>query len=405
MTDIILETLRSAVLLVIFLCLWRAGRDRAELSRKGWRLLLGGFGLLLFGSAIDITDNFDALNRFVLVGNTETQAFLEKMVGFLGGFVLVAVGLVRWLPTLSSVQRTESLLGDLSRANERLVASESRLLEQAEDRERSRQTLEKILDSIPVGIVIIGKDKVVRKVNSAALALMGCDREDQVMDRECHGMLRTYPKGKRPVSDSTKQAGPAERVFAAKGRTKAPILKTVTPIRLNDEDVLLETFVDVSERKRAEEERQMLLHNMGERVKELNCMYGVADSIRRRNPLEEVFLDVVRLIPHGWHYPEITRGKISFDGNEYVVEPFDETEWKQTSEIIVGGQPCGTVDVYYLEERPELDEGPFMKEERRLLDGLAQALGEAIERRRAEQRIEDYAAVLESANPALEEIS
>ncbi len=132
MTDLILETLRTAVILVIFLYLWRAGRNRAELSREGWRLLLGGFALLLFGSAIDITDNFESLNRYVLIGDTAAQAFLDKMVGSLGGFSLVSFGLVRWLPTLSSVRRTELLLAELSQTNERLAASETRLLEQTE---------------------------------------------------------------------------------------------------------------------------------------------------------------------------------------------------------------------------------------------------------------------------------
>ena len=160
---------------------------------------------------------------------------------------------------------------------------------------------------------------------------------------------------------------------------------------------------DITVRKRAEEEREVLLHDMKERVKEVTCMYGVANSIRQRNTLDEIFLDVAGMIPPSWHYPEITRGKVTFDDREYVVEPFEETEWKQTSDIIVGGRQRGSVEVYYLEECPELDEGPFMKEERRLIDGLAQALGEAVEYNRAEQQIQQYSAALESQKAALEE--
>ncbi len=44
----------------------------------------------MFGSLVDITDNFEYLNRFVIIGDTETEAVLEKFVGFLGGFVLLA---------------------------------------------------------------------------------------------------------------------------------------------------------------------------------------------------------------------------------------------------------------------------------------------------------------------------
>lgn len=62
-----------------------------------------GFALLLFASVLDITDNFASLNRFVIIGDTETEAFLEKLVGYLGGFIVLAMGLVRWIPTVQSV--------------------------------------------------------------------------------------------------------------------------------------------------------------------------------------------------------------------------------------------------------------------------------------------------------------
>ncbi|MHA1569303.1 MAG: PAS domain-containing protein, partial [Alphaproteobacteria bacterium] len=76
-----------------------------EATRKGWNLIVAGFGLLLFGSLIDITDNFESLNRFVVVGDTEAQAFLEKFVGFLGGFLVLAWGLVLWMPRTHRLTR------------------------------------------------------------------------------------------------------------------------------------------------------------------------------------------------------------------------------------------------------------------------------------------------------------
>ena len=142
---------------------------------------------------------------------------------------------------------------------------------------------------------------------------------------------------------------------------------------------------DNTECKRAEEERKSLLQNMSERVKELRCMYGVADSIRKRKSLEKIFQDVVALIPSGWHYPEITRGRIRFDGKEFVSESFKETEWKQSSDIVVGGECRGSVEVYYLKECPELNEGVFLQEEHHLLEGITRALSEAIEHKQAEE--------------------
>ncbi|MFC1491584.1 MASE3 domain-containing protein, partial [Nitrospinota bacterium] len=144
---------------------------------------------------------------------------------------------------------------------------------------------------------------------------------------------------------------------------------------------------EITERKEAEKEREKLLHIMGERVKELRCMYEVASAISDRATLEEVFRDVVKFIPHGWHYPEITRAKIRIDGEEYMSEPFEETEWKQSSDIAVDGERRGSVEVFYLEERPELDEGPFLSEERHLIGGIARSLSEATQHKRAEEEL------------------
>jgi len=144
--------------------------------------------------------------------------------------------------------------------------------------------------------------------------------------------------------------------------------------------------IQLEEANKALEQRT---YDMGERIKELSCMYGLATSIRKRETLEEVFRDVVALIPPGWQYPEFTRARLRFDEAEYVSEPFEETEWKQSSDIIVGGERRGTVEAYYLESRPEADEGPFLKEERQLIDGITRALSEAIEHRRAEETLRE----------------
>ena len=96
MVNIVLEVLCALVLLGIVVFLSILGRHRFELNRASWMFIVGGFGLLFLGSLADITDNFESLNRLVLVGDTQTEAVVEKLAGFLGGFVLLAIGLVRW---------------------------------------------------------------------------------------------------------------------------------------------------------------------------------------------------------------------------------------------------------------------------------------------------------------------
>jgi len=192
-----------------------------------------------------------------------------------------------------------------------------------------------------------------------------------------------------------------------KGETFLHLLITDTPKEdVYDRLVVLAAFTAfgiimsrvLSKRRHVEKDRERDLHVMGERVKELSCMYGVGNSIRERETLDEVFLDVAGLIPPGWHYPEVTRGKVVFDGVEYTLEPFEETEWKQSSDIIVDGRKRGVIEVYYLDECPVLDEGPFLKEERDLINGIANALSEAVERQEGEAEI-GWLAMFPAENP------
>ena len=95
-------------------------------------------------------------------------------------------------------------------------------------------------------------------------------------------------------------------------------------------------------------------HELGERVKELNCLYGISNLVHRPDiSLEEMLQGTVDLIPPGWQYPEVTCARITLDGQEFRTENFRETAWRQTSDIIVNGERSGAVEVCHLEEKPE----------------------------------------------------
>ena len=101
MTDIILEAIRAAVTGFVVLSLLSIPEKHSIVRRtSGWKFIVSGFTVVFFGTLIDITDNFDSLNRFVIIGDTEYQAFLEKIMGYLFGFVLIAVGFSKWLPQI-----------------------------------------------------------------------------------------------------------------------------------------------------------------------------------------------------------------------------------------------------------------------------------------------------------------
>lgn len=105
MFDIVLESLRFLILLLIVGLLNRHAKNHLNLAHDAWMLIQIGFFLLLFGSALDITDNFESLNKYIIIGDTQAQAFLEKVVGYLGGFSVIALGLYRLSESLRISQQ------------------------------------------------------------------------------------------------------------------------------------------------------------------------------------------------------------------------------------------------------------------------------------------------------------
>ena len=141
---------------------------------------------------------------------------------------------------------------------------------------------------------------------------------------------------------------------------------------------------DVTERKETETRILQYSEALRERNKELHCLYSVSELVRKEEISQEDILSAsASLIAQSYFCPEITGCRISWEDREYKTENFAPTSWMQTSAIRVRGKEVGKIDVCYLELRPEKDEGPFLKEERKFLDGIAGLLGKSYERRLA----------------------
>ncbi len=122
-----------------------------------------------------------------------------------------------------------------------------------------------------------------------------------------------------------------------------------------------------------------IIKNLQERAKELNCLYKVEDVLNDTDlDLENIFHKIIEAIPPGWQYPEICRVKITYEGAEYTSRDFQETNLVQSAGIFVQGSRVGSINVYYIEEIGEDDDGVFLQEERKLIDTVAERLGNAI---------------------------
>jgi len=133
---------------------------------------------------------------------------------------------------------------------------------------------------------------------------------------------------------------------------------------------------ELEERKRVEEELQKVNWALGERVKELRCLYGINEITEKPGvTLDEIMQGVLTLIPPAWQYPEVTCARITVEGMTFQCDDFKETSWKQSAIIEVAGERTGLVEVFYTEKMPEHEEGPFLKEERDLIEAIAHKLG------------------------------
>ena len=123
-----------------------------------------------------------------------------------------------------------------------------------------------------------------------------------------------------------------------------------------------------------------------ERVKELTCLYAISQIAGQPDiSLNQILQEIADLLPPAWQYPEITYAKIIFDGHSYKTPEFHEGSHKQTAEIIVDGVSRGTIEMVYAQEKPNADEGPFLKEERNLINAVAKQVALIIERKEAEE--------------------
>ncbi len=116
----------------------------------------------------------------------------------------------------------------------------------------------------------------------------------------------------------------------------------------------------------------MVVWALQERAKELNCLYRIEELLNNQSlSHEETFNGIAEAIPPGWQYPDYCNARIEFNDEVFTSGNFYETQWVQKAEIVVQDMPMGMISVYYTEEMPTADEGPFLKEERKLINTIA----------------------------------
>ena len=128
----------------------------------------------------------------------------------------------------------------------------------------------------------------------------------------------------------------------------------------------------------------------GKRAKGLNCLHcisGVLDQCG--GSVDKLLQEIIELAPSAWQHADVACARAVYEGREYRTANFRPSRWKLAADITVRGKEAGFVEVHYLERRPIADEGPFLAEERLLINAVGRCAGRAIDRLLTERQLQE----------------
>jgi PAS domain S-box-containing protein len=156
---------------------------------------------------------------------------------------------------------------------------------------------------------------------------------------------------------------------------------------------------EMIKREKVEHEKDQTLYALGERIKELKTLYSVGRILQEDDtPYEQLFKRIADVLPPGWQYPDITAASVSVAGTHYTTDNYRKPVHSQQAATTTAKGTTIVIEVVYLKTMPQLDEGPFLKEERSLINMLAEMLKTHLEQRERHVELRDYKYAIDLAS-------
>jgi hypothetical protein len=143
---------------------------------------------------------------------------------------------------------------------------------------------------------------------------------------------------------------------------------------LKEERNLLVNLVNLISGMATKEIFNKLQYENRERLKELRAINQTSLIVEEGKSIDESLQEICDILPPSWQYPKFTVSRIRFEGKSYVSRNFRETIWGQTENFVTIDNKKGSIDIFYLKQFPQEDEGPFLAEERNLLINIGKLI-------------------------------
>ncbi|MGA1868433.1 MAG: ATP-binding protein [bacterium] len=140
-------------------------------------------------------------------------------------------------------------------------------------------------------------------------------------------------------------------------------------------------MVNIIKKNNADLDKHEILLKNTTYIKQLNCLYGISRIVDEENRnLFEILQKIANILPHSSRYSECACASIVLDGFKCRSTHFRRSQWALCADITPHKKKRGNITIYYKEKKPEHDEGPFLKEERILLNAVAERVSKIVER-------------------------
>jgi len=144
---------------------------------------------------------------------------------------------------------------------------------------------------------------------------------------------------------------------------------------------------DVSADRAARAERERLLHDLGERVKENTALHAASRILQNDQfDVQQLLQHIVDLLPAAFEHPEVTEATLGWGGHVASTPGFRPSLLKLSAPIRTRTGDRGSLEIVYL--GTDALEMPFSAEERRLVESLAEMIETTLDRRLAEQALQ-----------------